>query len=58
MFEMDFDHNDLAVVKRVVTSDEFADYILGKTTTLQQAAFILQTLVEKCDEVEKQFEEE
>ena len=58
MFEMDFDRSDLAVVKRVVTSDEFADYILGKTTTLQQAAFILQTLVEKCEEVEKQFEEE
>lgn len=58
MFEMDFDRSDLVVVKRVVTSDEFADYILGKTTTLQQAAFILQTLVEKCEEVEKQFEEE
>ena len=47
--EIDFDLDD---VKRVVNSDKFAQFLLSNTTDFGAAAFILQTLCDKIEEIE------
>ena len=51
IFEMD--KTTVEDVKRVITSDKFAQFLLGETTQFAAAAWILQTLSEKIDEVEE-----
>lgn len=49
--------NDLTDAKRVVKSDKFAKFLLSNTTSFNAAGFILQTLLDKIEESEKEFEE-
>ena len=39
-------------VKEFVLSDKFRDFLMSETTEFGTAAFVLQTLLEKIDEIE------
>lgn len=41
-------------VEEFVTSDEFIQFIINNTTQFGTAAFILQTLTEKIDEIRQE----
>ena len=43
---------DINNVKEFVLSDEFRNFLMSKTTQFGTAAFVLQTLLEKIDEIE------
>lgn len=43
-------------VEEFVTSDEFIQFIINNTTQFGTAAFILQTLTEKIDEIRQENE--
>ena len=49
---------DIIDVKQFVKSDKFSQFLLGNTTDFTTAAFILQTLFEKIEEVEKEMIEQ
>lgn len=40
-------------IKKFVNSEKFANFLVNNTTGFGTAAFILQTLFEKIDEIEK-----
>lgn len=40
-------------IKEFVNSEKFANFLVNNTTDFGTAAFILQTLFEKIDEIEK-----
>ena len=48
---------DIIDVKQFVKSDKFSQFLLNNTTDFTTAAFILQTLFEKIEEVEKEMAE-
>ena len=48
---------DIDNVEKFVLSDEFRNFLMSKTTNFGTAAFVLQTLLEKIDEL-KNMEEE
>ena len=48
---------DIIDVKQFVKSDKFSQFLLSNTTDFTTAAFILQTLFEKIEEVEKEMAE-
>ena len=43
---------DIKNVKEFVLSDSFRDFLMSKTTDFGTAAFVLQTLLDKIDEIE------
>ena len=43
---------DINNVKEFVSSDEFCSFLVNKTTEFGTAAFVLQTLLDKIDEIE------
>lgn len=45
---------DLEDVIDFITNEKFADFLLANTTDFGTAAFILQTLLEKVDELKSQ----
>lgn len=45
---------DLNDIKEFVNSDKFAHFLINNTTDFGTAAFVLQTLIEKIDELEKE----
>lgn len=45
---------DLNNIKEFVSSDKFANFLINNTTDFGTAAFVLQTLIEKIDELEKE----
>ena len=49
MLSVDVDINN---VKEFVLSDKFRDFLMSETTEFGTAAFVLQTLLEKIDEIE------
>ena len=49
--EVEIDIND---VERFVNSQDFHYYLVNNTTEFTTAAFILQTLLDKVDEIKKQ----
>lgn len=49
--EMSVNLND---VKNFIESDKFIQFMLNNTTDFATAAFVLQTLLEKVDELEKE----
>lgn len=49
---------DIIDVKQLVKSDKFSQFLLSNTTDFTTAAFILQTLFEKIEEVEKEMAEQ
>lgn len=51
IFEMD--KTTVEDVRRVITSDKFVQFLLSETTQFAAAAWILQTLNEKIDEIEE-----
>lgn len=50
---MEIDVN-LKEVEEFVTSDDFIQFILNNTTQFGTAAFILQTVTEKLDEIRRE----
>lgn len=44
---------DTENIKEFVYSDKFRDFLLSATTDFGTAAFILQTLIDKIDELER-----
>ena len=48
---------DIIDVKQFVNSDKFSQFLLNNTTDFTTTAFILQTLFEKIEEVEKEMGE-
>lgn len=44
---------DLDDIQEFVSSNKFADFLLSNTTQFGTAAFILQTLLEKIDELKE-----
>ncbi len=44
---------DIQNIKDFVLSDEFRNFLMSKTTEFGTAAFVLQTLLEKIDEIEE-----
>lgn len=48
---------DIKNIEEFVLSEEFRDFLMSKTTNFGTAAFVLQTLLEKIDEL-KNLEEE
>ena len=48
---------DIKNIEEFVLSDEVRNFLMSKTTNLGTAAFVLQTLLEKIDEL-KNMEEE
>lgn len=48
---------DIKNIEEFVLSDEFRHFLMSKTTNFGTAAFVLQTLLEKIDEL-KNMEEE
>ena len=55
---MDVNIHDIKDAERVVTSDEFTQLLLNKTTSFAAAAFILQTLLDAIKDAKKQLGEE
>lgn len=49
---------DLDDVKEFVESDKFTQFLLSNTTEFSTAAFILQTVLEKIDEIKNNEESE
>lgn len=49
--EIEIDIND---VERFVNNEDFHYYLVNNTTEFATAAFILQTLLDKVDEIKKQ----
>lgn len=49
---------DIIDVKQFVKSDKFSQFLLSNTTDFTTAAFILQTLLDKIEEVEKEMAEQ
>ena len=47
---------DLNDIKEFVSSNKFANFLINNTTDFGIAAFVLQTLIEKIDELEKEKE--
>ena len=47
---------DLEEVKRLIKSDDFAQFLLSHTSDFGAAAFILQTVHDKIVEIEKEEE--
>lgn len=45
---------DLNDIKKFVNSDKFTHFLINNTTDFGTAAFVLQTLIEKIDELEKE----
>lgn len=45
---------DLDNVKKFVKSDKFTEFLLNNTTNFGTAAFVLQTLLDKISELEKE----
>ena len=45
---------DLDDIKEFVTSKKFTDFLLSNTTQFGTAAFILQTVLEKIDELKEE----
>ena len=45
---------DLKEIEEFVTSDNFIQFIINNTTQFGTAAFILQTLTEKLDEINQE----
>lgn len=45
---------DLNDIKKFVSSDKFTNFLINNTTDFSTAAFVLQTLIEKIDELEKE----
>lgn len=45
---------DLNDIKEFVSSDKFTNFLVNNTTDVGTAVFILQTLIEKIDELEKE----
>ena len=48
--ELDLDIHDIKDAERVVTSDDFTQLLLSKTTSFAAAAFILQTVLDAIKE--------
>ena len=48
---------DIKNIEKFVLSDEFSNFLVSKTTNFGTAALVLQTLLEKIDEL-KNMEEE
>ena len=44
---------DIQNIKEFVLGDEFCHFLMSKTTNFGTAAFVLQTLLEKIDEIEE-----
>ena len=44
---------DMQNIKEFVLSDDFRNFLMSKTTNFGTAAFVLQTLLEKIDELEQ-----
>lgn len=42
---------DIKNIEEFVLSDEFRNFLMSKTTNFGTAAFVLQTLLEKIDEI-------
>nr|DAZ72761.1 MAG TPA: hypothetical protein [Caudoviricetes sp.] len=45
---------DLNDIKEFVSSDKFANFLVNNTTDVGTVVFILQILIEKIDELEKE----
>ena len=43
---------DIKEVRKFIKSEKFSDFLLSNTTDFSTAAFILQTLLDKIDEIE------
>lgn len=43
---------DIKQVRNFIKSEKFSDFLLSNTTEFSTAAFILQVLLEKLDEIE------
>lgn len=48
---------DIKNIEEFVLSDEFRNFLMSKTTNFGTAAFVLQTLLEKIDELKNTEEE-
>lgn len=48
---------DIDNVKKFITSEKFTNFLVSNTTDFGTAAFVLQTLLEKIDELKKMEEE-
>ena len=49
---------DIKNVEEFVLSDGFRDFLMSKTTSFATAAFVLQTLLDKTEEVKKEMAEQ
>ena len=47
------DEQDIERIEHIIHSDEFAQFLLKRTTELSQALFIIQVLNDKIDEVKE-----
>lgn len=52
-FNMSFNKHDLAELKEFINSDKFAQFLLRNVTSFSVCALILQTLLEKVEELEQ-----
>ena len=48
---------DIKNVEEFVLSDGFRDFLMSKTTSFATAAFVLQTLLDKIEDVKKEMAE-
>lgn len=56
--ELDIHIHDIKDAERVVTSDDFAQLLLSKTTSFAAAAFILQTILDAIKEAKAKLGED
>lgn len=52
-FNMSFDEHDLAELKEFINSEKFARFLLSNVTSFSVCVLILQTLLEKAEELEQ-----
>ena len=55
---MELDMHDIKDAERVVTSDDFTQLLLSKTTSFAAAAFILQTVLDAIKEAKAKLGED
>lgn len=54
-FNINLEEEDIKQIKEFVESDDFGTFVLDNANTLEQAAFILQTLIDACDRLDTFF---
>ena len=50
------DKTDLADIEKLITNENFTQFLLSNTTAIEHCMFIIQTLMDKIDELKEELD--